>query len=163
MDDFLRPMPETTVRNDLLRDCLAWIGAHYDGGDMPTAWFGAVRDTLGLPHEGLITPEMFAPRVYNRVLLGFEEILALGLHFRVDEDVTGEGRAAVATWHLFTGLVGNADLTGDQRRFAHIDAMVAGLEYWVTYTPGGLAEATRGLQRLIDAAGTDVVEDLLKP
>ena len=87
--------------------------------------------------------------MYDYVRRGFEEILALGLHFHDDLDVTGEGRTAVATWQLFMKTLHQPELTEDERRFVHVEAMVVGLEHWITYTPGGLQDATKSLRMLM--------------
>ncbi len=34
----------------------------------------------------------------------------------------------------------------------HVDAMVVGLEHWVTHTPGGLKDATNSLRLLMSEA-----------
>ncbi len=152
MGEYRTGLPTTTVRNDLLRDCLAWIGAHYEGGDEATAWNQAVRETLGIPYTGRITPEAFTRCVYEYARRGVEEILALGLHFYDDLDVTGEARTAVATWQLFMQTLHRPELTEEDRRYVHVEAMVVGLEHWITYTPGGLQDATRSLQLLMSEA-----------
>ena len=152
MGDYRTGLPTTTVRNDLLRDCLAWIGAHYDGGCPTTAWHHAVRETLGIPYDGPIRPDLFTRCVYDYVRQGFEEILALGLHFHDDLDVTGEGRTAVETWQLFMETLHQPLLTDEERRYVHVEAMVVGLEHWVSYTPGGLQDATKSLQLLMSEA-----------
>ncbi|BEP13512.1 hypothetical protein acdb102_18230 [Acidothermaceae bacterium B102] len=142
-------LPTTTVRNDLLRDCLAWIGERYEGGDLQAACHQALRETLGIPLEGRITPDQFTRCVYDYVLKGFEEVLALGLHFYDDLEATGEAKVAVDAWLLFMATLQQPGRNADERRYAHVEAMVVGLEHWVSYTPGGLRDAMRSLRLLM--------------
>lgn len=152
MTDFITRVSTTTVRNQVLRECMAWIAVHYDGLDAPDAWRRSVRDTLGLPLDGPLRPESFGSTSYDHVLLAFEEILALGLHYETTgEPATSEARTAHDTWRVFVAVVDGVDVTTDERVLDHLDAMVAGLEYWITYTPGGLADATRNLDAFLNA------------
>jgi hypothetical protein len=147
-------LPTTTRRHQLLADCLVWVGVCYSGGDAPTAWHQAVRETLQLPvDDGLLRPVMFTRELYEDVLRAFEEVLALGLHYENHGGAeVSEAAVANASWHLFMDGIYQVDLSDDQRRFAHVDAMVVGLEHWLTHTPGGLAEATRDLDADFDPA-----------
>lgn len=152
MTDFITGVPTTTVRNQVLRECMVWIGLNYDGVDAPDAWHRAVRETFGLPLEGTLRPESFLASTYDHVLLAFEEILALGLHYETTgEPATTEARTAHDTWRVFMGAVDQVDLSTDEAVLDHLDAMVAGLEHWMTYTPGGLADATRNLDAFLNA------------
>jgi hypothetical protein len=151
MTEFRTGLPTTTRRHEVLRDCLVWIGVCYEGGEAPKAWHRAVRETLQLPvDDGLLRPRMFTPMTYEHVLLAFEEILALGLHYENHaEQANAETVVANASWHAFMDGVYEIDLSDDQGRYAHVDAMVAGLEHWLTHTPGGLADATRDLDAIV--------------
>jgi hypothetical protein len=153
MTDFVTGIPTTTVRNQVLRECMSWIAVHYEGVDAPDAWHRAVRDSLGLPAGGPVGPDSFGATTYDHVLLAFEEVLALGLHYeRTGEPATAEARAAHDSWRVFLGVVGNDAVSSDEAVLDHLDAMVAGLEQWLTYTPGGLADATRNLDAFLNAA-----------
>ncbi len=45
--------------------------------------------------------------------------------------------------------MGQPDLSEAQSKRLHLEAMVDGVELWLTYTPGGLAEAVQDLFVLI--------------
>jgi hypothetical protein len=153
MTDFITGVPTTTVRNQVLRESMAWIAVHYDGVDAPAAWHRAVREPLGLPLDGPLLSESFRATTYDHVLLAFEEILALGLHYENTGDpATAEARAAHDTWRAFMAGIGEVELSSDERVLDHLDAMVGGLENWLTYTPGGLADATNNLDAFLNAA-----------
>jgi hypothetical protein len=153
MTHFMTGVPTTTVRNQVLRECMSWVAVHYEGVDAPDAWHRAVRDSLGLPAEGPVQPDSFGPTSYDHVLLAFEEVFALGLHYETTgEPATAEARTAHDTWRVFLGKVGDVELSSDEAVLDHLDAMVTGLEQWLTYTPGGLADATRNLDAFLNAA-----------
>jgi hypothetical protein len=153
MTDFMTGVPTTTVRNQVLRECVAWIAVHYEGVQAPEVWHRAVREPLGLPLDGPLMTESFRATTYDHVLLAFEEIFALGLHYENTGDpATAEARTAHDTWRVFMAGVDEVDLSSDERVLDHLDAMVAGLEHWLTYTPGGLADATNNLDAFLNAA-----------
>lgn len=153
MTDFITGVPTTTVRNQVLREAMTWIAVHYAGSDAPDAWHRAVREPLGLPLDGPLRPESFVSTTYDHVLLAFEEILALGLQYdSTGLPATAEARTAHDTWRVFTAGIGDLDLGSDEKLLEHLDAMVAGLEHWLTYTPGGLADATGNLDAFLNAA-----------
>jgi hypothetical protein len=133
-------LPTSRLREVLLQECLTWIGKYYEGGGIADACHVAVREVLNLPLDNRpLRRDMFILGEWERAVIPYGELL--GLTDGCDEDV----RIADAVRHDLSRAMSQPDLTEVQRRQIYLECMVAGLEKWLTHTPGGLAEAARDL------------------
>jgi hypothetical protein len=144
-------LPTTNTRNDMLQQCLGWIGEHYDEGDDPeTTWRQAVLSTLNIPalDRTLIATDWMRSD-YDRALEAYREVIGLGLHYDVHgwPDTT-EAHVAKDAWALMMGIH-QPDLSREQVRSSHLEAMVRGLIHWLTFVDGGLRDATTALDRAL--------------
>jgi hypothetical protein len=138
-------LPISRQREGLLQECLAWVGKYYEGGSVADACHFAVREVLNLPLDSRpLRRDMFVGGEYQRVHIPFGELLGLGLIEGVEASDVDLRLAASIRRELFRATH-QPDLTEAQQAQIRLEAMVAALERWLTWTPGGLAEAVQDL------------------
>lgn len=131
---------------DLRLETLGWIAEHFEAGQSePVAWEDAVRSVLGLPLDDnvLLTKADFTTEAYDRAHQCFRDIVCIARHARKGE--LEDSPYVVVTVAAYKSLTQQRDLNEDQQKTHALTAMVDALQYWCTYTPGGLFDATRDL------------------
>jgi hypothetical protein len=131
--------------HSLRLDALAWLAEHYDGESEPVAWEDAIRAVLGLPLDDSVLLEKsdFTEANYNRAHQAFHDIVVIARHARRGE--VEEDEHVLVTVGAYEGLTQQRDLNEQQQRTHAMTAMVDALQFWCTYVPGGLQQATRDL------------------
>ena len=138
-------LPTTRRREQLLHECLAWLGEHYVGGSAADACRSAVREVLHLPLDDRpLTRDMFIGEDFRKALVPYGELLGLGVYEEVHA-AEADLRLADTIRRELVEAISQPDLTELQSNRAHLESMVSGLEHWLTHTPGGLAEAAHDL------------------
>lgn len=150
-------LPTGRSRYILLHAALGRIAGNYRGeppGEHSRLCRQAVRDTLGVPADagGLALLAAFAPHreVYESMLAAFTEVLQLGLHYEnYKEPDNVEAVTANTAWSMFIQAYEGVHLSDAERKLATCDAMLCALEYWLTFTTGGLMQATLDLYEMM--------------
>jgi hypothetical protein len=138
-------LPTSRLRDQLLQECLVWVGKYYEGGSVADCCHVAIREVLNLPLDGRqLRRDMFWFGEYDRAHIPYGELLGLGLIQGVEACEADLRLAAKIRQDLFRATA-QPDLTEAQLAQIRLEMMVSGLEQWLTFTPGGLAEAVRDL------------------
>lgn len=148
----------STARERLVVEARKWIGEHFDllETSEPVAWENAVRAFFRLPteHDAVeIKITDFHPQAYTMANMIFREILHIAVQVdagELDGDVN-DYRICHAAWSSVRDAPLQKDLTTAQRKQASLTAMIDGLQFYATYIPGGLFDATRDIAAATDA------------
>jgi hypothetical protein len=136
-------LPTSRQRDALLQECLAWVGKYYEGGSVVDCCHVAVREVLHLPLDDRpLRRDMFVGDEFDAVRVPYGELLGLGL---VADASLEDVRIAQVIRHRIRDALSQPDLSDAQSRRLQLEAMVDAVEYWLTWTPGGLAEAVQDL------------------
>lgn len=129
------------TRQALLNHSRRWIAEHYEAGDSePVSWDNAIRAMFDLPTEGdvdIIRVGHFTPGTYRAARSLFRAII----EGKGSEDEDAQWCAGA--WESITPA--QPDLSDVQKKECLIAGMLDALQFYVTYHPGGLFEATRDL------------------
>lgn len=138
-------LPTSRLRDHLLQECLVWVGKYYEGGSVTDCCYVAIREVLNLPLDGRpLRRDMFWFGEWDRAHIPYGELLGLGLIEGVEASDADLSIAAKIRHDLFRATA-QPDLTEAQLAQLRLELMVSGLEQWLTFTPGGLAEAVGDL------------------
>ncbi len=108
-----------------------------------------MREVLNLPWDNRpLQRDMFMFGDWERALIPYGELL--GLTDGCEEDV----RIADVLRRDLSRAMSQSQLNEAQRRQIYLEAMVAGLERWLTCTPGGLADAVQDLYVVMNGGWT---------
>lgn len=138
-----------TARAGLLPVALRWIGLRFQAGDnQQLTWENATRAALDLPtapdDDPPLTPEDFTATGISLAHRAFRELATTAQHDDPDDDAD-QVLCAAAIASILPPYGEQPDLSGEQRLHNTLTATVAALQFWLTYTPGGLAAATHDL------------------
>jgi hypothetical protein len=140
-------LPTSRQRDALLLECLSWVGKYYEGGSVADCCHVAVREALHLPLDNRpLRRDMFVGDEYDAVRIPYGELLGLGL---VSEASGADLRIAETIRRRLRHAMSQSDLNKAQVQRMQLESMVDAVEYWLTWTPGGLAEAVQDLFVLI--------------
>jgi hypothetical protein len=140
-------LPTSHRREALLHECLAWVGKCYEGGSVADCCHVAVREVLHLPIDNRpLRRDMFIGDEFDAVRIPYGELLGLGL---VSDASEADLRIAATVRRRLRDAMSQPDLSTAQAKRLQLEAMVDAVEYWLTWTPRGLAEAVQDLFVLI--------------
>lgn len=149
-------LPTTHIRFELRTECLADLSEHYDSThpDPQDVCRSTVMRVLHLPEDGRpLNRTVFHQPHFHRALLACKEIAGISRHFHTtDEPDTFETRLAVEAAARLDNLV-RPGLTQTQLIEIHLNAMVAVLIQWLSFTEGGLIEAIHALDVAMQQTG----------
>ena len=134
-----------TARAGLLPVALRWIGVHFQNGDsQQLTWENATRAALDLPtapdDDPPLIPEDFTAAGVSLVHRAFRELAASAQRDEPDDDAD-RVLCAAAVASILPPYGEQPDLSSEQRLHNTLAATVAALQFWLMYTPGGLAAA----------------------
>jgi len=129
-------------RQALITETRCWIGAHYEPHTSePVAWENAVRAAFGLPTEAdvlIITVGHFTPPTYDKASRLFRSVVDARSSNKPD------AQWCLGAWQSIRTTT-QLDLNHEQRKEALLTGVMDALQFYVTYHPGGLFDATRDL------------------
>ena len=150
-----------TVRADLLPAALAWVSEHFQGGSEPIAWEDATRRALNLPmtddNETPLVPADFPPADFQRAQRALKELVEVAREVGDDGHTNEDVLVCRAAYVSISKDGGQADLSPEQCVGEALMKMVDCLQYWLTYIPGGLYDATRDLSAAMTDEGFDAL------
>lgn len=149
-------------RQAFMRNTLAWISEHYEPGTSePVAWENAVRAQFGLPleDERMITRKDFTPVAFTTASHLFRDLVLTARAGQAgDIEVTQDVETCIGAWCSVEQVQTQRDLTVAQQRQASTEAMLDALQFYVTYHPGGLFDATRDLNVVVSTDFASLLE-----
>lgn len=156
-DQEIDQLPTGRCRYVLLHTALARIATAFRGeppAEHSRLCRQAVRDALGVPvdAEGVTLLAALADQreVYESMLAAFTEVLQLGLHYEnYRQPDNTESVVANKAWSMFMEAYKGVHLSEAERKLATCSAMLRALEYWLTFTTGGLMQATLDLYEMM--------------